>query len=106
LGDDDDLGKTPFRICGLFAYFDHLEKLMMAAPTQYRQFMMVSTDTDEPGVSDFYVGVPNEAFMAWFDGFERVEESQVPKVIDTLHIGDANEIERRFQFRHRLRERA
>jgi hypothetical protein len=68
--------------------------------------MMVSTNTDDPGVSDFYVGVPNGAFMAVFDGFERVEESQVPKVIDTLHIGDANEIERRFQFKHNLRQRA
>src|SRR5580693_8015272 len=99
-------GKRRFAYADYSPYFDRLEKLVMAAPTQYRQFMMVSTDTDEPGVSDFYVGVPNEAFMAWFDGFERVEEPQVPKVIDTLHIGDANEIERRFQFRHRLRERA
>jgi hypothetical protein len=87
-------------------YFDRLEKLLMSNPTQYRGFMMVSTDTDEPGVSDFYVGVPNKVFMAVFDGFQPVGEAEVPKVIDTLHIGDANEIERRFQFRHRLRERA
>jgi hypothetical protein len=44
--------------------------------------------------------------MAAFDGFEPVEEAQVPKVIDSLHIGDANEINRRFEFRHNLRRRA
>jgi len=99
-------GKRRFAGADYSPYFDRLEKLMMATATRYREFMMVSTNTDDILVSDYYVGVPNEAFMAAFDGFERVEESQVPKVIDTLHIGDANEVERRFQFRHRLRERA
>jgi hypothetical protein len=99
-------GKRRFAFADYSPYFDRLEALLMANPTQYRQFTMVSTDTDEAGVSDYYVGVPNKVLMAAFDGFEPVEEAQVPKVIDSLHIGDANEINRRFEFRHNLRRRA
>ena len=32
-----------------------------------------------PGVDDFYVGVPNETFLALFDGFERIAESDSPQ---------------------------
>ena len=61
----------------------------MANPGLYRQFIMVSTQTPEACVGDFYVGVPLSDFMAAFDGFEAVEEKDLPKVIDTLHIADA-----------------
>ena len=42
-------------------------------------------------------------FMGGFDGFENVAESDVPKVVDTLHLGDRNEFDSRFQFRHNIR---
>jgi hypothetical protein len=40
--------------------------------------------------------------MAAFDGFERIEESMLPKVIDALHIGDpkSNEFTSRFELKH------
>lgn len=98
--------KRRFAFADYSPYFDRLEKLLMATPTQYREFLMISTETDDPGVSDYYVGMPAEPYMAAFDGFERVQESEVPKEIDTLHIGDANEVNRRPKFRDRFRQRA
>jgi hypothetical protein len=40
--------------------------------------------------------------MSAFDGFEHVGESDLPKIIDTLHIADAttDEFTSRFRFRH------
>lgn len=60
----------------------------------------MSTDTPKPGVSDYYVGVPHKAFMAALDGFESIEEGELPKVIDILHITDAttDEFKSRFRF--------
>jgi len=47
------------------------------------------------------VGMPHKAFMSAFDDFEQVEESNLPKIIDTLHIADAttDEFTSRFRFR-------
>ena len=64
---------------------------------------MVSVKAADVRDSDVYVGVPSKAFMAGFDGFEAVNEADVPKVIDVLLIGDNNEINLRFQFRHNMR---
>jgi hypothetical protein len=99
-------GKRRFGFADYSPYFDRLEVLLMANPTIYQQFIMVSTNTDDVNVSDYYVGVPNPTLMVAFDGFEPVDETKMPKVIDTLHIGDTSEIKRRFQFRHELRREA
>jgi hypothetical protein len=58
---------------------DGLGALQMANPTLYRQFIMVSADTDKPGVSDHYIGVPNSAFLDGFESFEIVDEHELPK---------------------------
>lgn len=60
---------------------------------------MASTKNDNPFVDDFYIGLPNEAFFVLFDGFERIGETNLPKVIDTLDIADA----RTEQFKSRFR---
>jgi hypothetical protein len=82
-------------------YQDRLEKLMMANPTRYREFIMVSVETGSPTVSTYFVGTPGKAFMAAFDGFEPVPESELPKQIDTLLIADAtsDEFKSRFHFK-------
>jgi hypothetical protein len=87
---------------GYAPYMDHLERLLSANPTRYREFIMVSIQTSNPGIKDYYVGVPHKAFMSAFDDFEQVEESNLPKIIDTLHIADAttDEFTSRFRFRH------
>lgn len=69
--------KHRFAYADYSPYFDRLEKLLMANATLYRQFIMVSTETDNAGVSDYYVGVPHKAFLAGFDGFETVREDGV-----------------------------
>ena len=81
-------GKRRFAYADYSPYFDLMRKLRQADPTPYRQFIMISTER-VGGESDYYVGVPNQSFMDAFDGFERVEELMLPKVIDALHIGDA-----------------
>jgi hypothetical protein len=98
--------KRRFEFATYAPYFDRLEKLLMANPTLYRQFIMVSTKTDDPGVDDYYVGVPAQAFLAAFDGFEIVGEDQLPNEIDTLHIADAttDEFKSRFRFRDRSKQ--
>lgn len=84
-------------------YFDLLEKLLLNNAPLYQEFMMVSTKTENAGVSDYYVGLPNEAFVAGFDGFERVGEKELPKRIDVLHIADATKepFKSRFHFEAR-----
>jgi hypothetical protein len=100
-------GKRRFSSAGYSPYFDLMRKLRQAEadPTPYRQFIMVSTER-VGGESDYYVGVPSETVMAAFDGFERVEESMLPKVIDVLHIGDAtsDEFTSRFELKHNERD--
>lgn len=74
-------GRRRFAFAEYVPYFDMLEKLVNANRHLYRQFIMVSieADDDRPGVDDFYVGVPNETFLALFDGFERIAESDSPQ---------------------------
>jgi hypothetical protein len=93
-------GKRRFDGVDHVPYFERFEKLMLENATLYRQFIMVSTKTENPFVDDFYIGVPNETLFKLFDGFERVAESNLPKVIDTLHIADASteQFKSRFRF--------
>jgi hypothetical protein len=84
---------------------DLLEKLQMVNAALYREFMMVSVKTSKFGTEDYYVGVPNKALLALFDGFDPVEEAELPKPIDTLHVADVTEFESRFQFAHNNRSR-
>lgn len=63
--------KRRFEFAAYAPYQDRLEKLLMANAPLYRQFIMVSTNTDDPGVSDYYIGVPSDVFLTGFDGFEK-----------------------------------
>jgi hypothetical protein len=60
-------------------------QLRSSAPSQ--QFMMVSTKTPDGALSDYYVGLPSDAFLVGFDGFEVVAEADLPKEIDALDFG-------------------
>ncbi len=98
-------GKRSFQWADYAPYQDKLAKLMMDNPTLYRQFIMVSQKTGKVGEDVCYVGVPNEALFGGFDGFQRVEEGELPKVIDALLVADGTteEFKSRFQFRHNVR---
>jgi hypothetical protein len=88
-----------------FPAMDLLEKLQMANASHYREFIMVSVKTSKFGTNDYYVGVPNRALLALFDGFDMVGEAELPKQITTLHAGEVAEIESRFEFAHNSRAR-
>ena len=84
-------------------YQDRLDKLMWANTSLYRQFMMVSVETGERGISDIYVGMPTSAFLAEFDGFNSIPEEALPKEIDILLTGDISEFKSHFRFRQHPR---
>ncbi len=55
---------------GYGPYMDHLTQLMDVNPRLYREFsIMVSTKSPDALVSDYYVGLPNEALAG---GIRRV----------------------------------
>ncbi len=85
---------------GYTPYMDYLEKLLLNNKPLYQEFIMVSRKTDEAGVSDYYIGLPNEAFVAGFDGFERANENELPKSINAVLIADQTKkpFTSRFQF--------
>jgi hypothetical protein len=83
--------KRRFAAADYGPYMDHLTQLMDANPRLYREFIMVSTKTPDALVSDYYVGLPNEALAGGFDGFVRVGERDLPKIIDGAHVADTTE---------------
>lgn len=92
--------KRRFQFAEYGQYMDLLERLLMANPTLYQEFIMVSVKTeDKPGESGYYVGVPHKALLAGFDGFTPVEESELPKEIDTVLIADQTKEPFRSRFR-------
>jgi|LNAP01.1.fsa_nt_gb hypothetical protein len=88
-------GKRRFQDAEYGPYQDRLDKLAMADARVVDQYCMVSVETSV-AVADYYVGVPNEDLMRFFDGFERVPEDQLPKEIDAIHL-DAGCVHRLFK---------
>ena len=82
-------------------YMDKLEKLMMVNAQNYSQFIMVSTDTSDVGVSNYFIGLPSAAFVEPFDGFSGIDERDLPKEVNTILIADSNtpEFKSRFVFK-------
>jgi hypothetical protein len=60
----------------------------MENPGQYEQILMVSVKVYSPGVSGYYIGVPNEDLLRGFQKFGSVKEADLPKEIDAFHLGD------------------
>ncbi|WP_426418464.1 hypothetical protein [Bradyrhizobium genosp. A] len=96
--------KRRFHAADFGPYQDKLGELMMAMPTHYAEFLMVSTETEQPLVSDYYVGLPIEALAVAFDGFERAADAELPREIDTFLLGDQTKepFTSRFRFRKRV----
>src|SRR5262245_3479110 len=87
-------------------YVQRLHQLLVEYPWLYREFIMVSCAASTPNRADYYVGLPNIAFLAVFDGFEIVPESALPKAIDTIHLADTTtgEFNSRFRFKSLRRQ--
>jgi hypothetical protein len=94
--------KRQFKNADYHPYFENFEKLLLANGPLYREFLMVSVKA-KAATDDIYIGVPSESFLQGFDGFEHVDETAVPKVVDTLLIGDQNVFRGRFEWRHNLK---
>lgn len=96
-------GKRVFDGPSYIPYQDRLQQLLFANARQYQEFIMVATATDRPGASTYWVGVPSEVLFTAFDGFERVQEADLPKKINALLIADATKepFTSRFTFAHR-----
>jgi N-acetylglutamate synthase-like GNAT family acetyltransferase len=93
--------KRQFAFADYAPYQSKLQTLLMANARRHREFMMVATDTREAGVSTYFVGVPEKAFLAGLDGFTAIDEAELPKEIDTLLVADgtSEEFKSRFRFR-------
>jgi len=70
-------------------YMYRLKDILFANTPLYAEFIMVSTNTADPGISDYYVGLPHEALSQAFEAFERIAEYDFSKKIDVLLIADA-----------------
>lgn len=92
--------KRQFRAADYAPYQNILEKLMMGSPAQYPEFLMVCKHTDDPLVSDYFIGLPNDSRVALFHGFQQVAESDLPKEIDSFLLGDQTKdpFKSRFKF--------
>jgi len=79
---------------------DALEKLMMENPTLYKEFIMVRTKFADLHLKEYYVGLPDQSFASVFTDFDVAKESDLPKIIDSVHIADTTKepFTSRFQF--------
>lgn len=76
-----------------------LSELLVENSAFARHFIMVSVAHLNSSVSDFYIGLPHKSYLSDFTGFEIVDESDVPLLIDTIHVADpACEKLNRFEF--------
>ncbi|MFZ2155500.1 MAG: hypothetical protein WAV72_05185 [Bradyrhizobium sp.] len=85
--------KRRFEWADYAPYQDRIEKLLMSNAAHYREFMMFSVE-QKVGLSDVYVGVPAQAFLAVFDGFEPVAEQDLPKVVGLAAGGGCERVQR------------
>lgn len=69
-------------------YMDRLEAIMMDMPTRYSEFLMFWMNTEKTNVADYFVGVPTIQLSPVFDGFDAVNEEDLPKEIDGFLLGD------------------
>lgn len=94
--------KRSFHAADFAPYQDKLADLMMAMPQRCAEFLMVSIENG-PIDGEYYVGLPDETLAPFFDRFTRVAEADLPKEIDTFHVGDQTKepFTSRFRFKKR-----
>jgi hypothetical protein len=99
-------GKRLFSGVDYWPYQDRIVQLMLTNPTLHKQFIMVSTKTADRGAIAIYVGVPSEVHFVGFGSFERVQEADLPMIIDALLAGDrtTEEFTSRFRLAHNRRQ--
>jgi hypothetical protein len=77
-------GKRLFSGPDYWPYQDRIAQLMLTNPTLCKQFIMVGIKATDRRASAIYVGVPSELYFVGFGSFERVQEADLPTVVDAL----------------------
>ena len=90
--------KRKFEGADYAPYMTRLERLLMADAMRAEQYAMVSVEDDDG--EHYYVGMPDEIMLRFFDGFERVRSEDLLKEINVLHV-DAGAVQRLFKFKNR-----
>ena len=83
-------------------YQNKVQAMWVSAPQHADEFIMVGVKTGQRLEQDCYVGLPSNEQAARFDGFETVEESKLPAVVDTVLWG--NLMSDQFTSRFNVRE--
>ena len=90
--------KRDFSYANYRPYQNALAELQAIYIHRHSEFIMVSINKISPGLSTYYVGVPERFLLGAFDGFEAVAESELPQFIDSLLLADvaSKEFSKRF----------
>jgi len=79
-------------------YLDRLAELQLANGPICGQFIMVAKKA-AAGEGIYFVGVPNQSYLAGFDGFEVIPDSELPTEVDYLLLADISSDEYRFHIK-------
>lgn len=92
--------KRDFNYSNYMPYQSALAELQAIYVHRHTEFIMVSIDKISPGLSTYYIGVPERFLLGAFDGFEAVMESELPRFVDSLLLADlaSKEFSKRFEF--------
>lgn len=69
------------------------------------KFQMVSVDGQFPLEADYYISLPSDEFAPQFTGFERVDDANVPRQIDRVHLADRSNQGFKDRFEVKMRDR-
>ena len=73
---------------------DHIGNLQIAMGSPH-DLMMLSAATDSVAEQEIYIGLPSEALLSAFPGFEKVARTELPDHLSTLVVRE-DEFEKRF----------
>jgi hypothetical protein len=80
--------KRRFKYAEYAPDLQRLADLQMMNPSRYSEFLMVSKNTGEPGVRDYYLGVPATELLRVLDGWQEISDTELPKDVDTILLAD------------------
>ncbi len=95
--------KRRFKWAEYARYQDLIGDLQLKDATRFRDYLMFSVDTEKSGEAEIYISLPDTVMLALFDGFEAVPETDLPKDVDGLLLGDVTAFDARFKFKHNRR---
>lgn len=83
-------------------YLVRLRELHSDPAPESDELMMVGRKVGKRGLQNVYVALPNAGFLGSFDGFEVINETDLPNEIDFHLYGNRSAVEKQFKFRDLL----